>query len=114
MNGQTPPKRKRATRPDPHPTEVPRPKRTRSAAPRPATKAASDAPETAPVAPAPPSAPAPAQPPIAVFAPAPLPDRIGDVSPALTPRQLAFMAVVAAVILAVVRRLVGRGRGSRG
>jgi hypothetical protein len=40
-----------------------------------------------------------------------LPDAAGDVTVALTPRQLAFLALIAALILAVLRRLFGRRRG---
>jgi hypothetical protein len=42
-----------------------------------------------------------------------LPDRRGDVTVALTPRDLAFMALIAAVILAILRRVI-RGARSRG
>jgi hypothetical protein len=37
-----------------------------------------------------------------------LPDVGGDVTVALTPRQLAFLALIAALILAVLRRAFGR------
>jgi hypothetical protein len=116
MNGQTPPRRKRPTRPDPQPSETPRPTRRSkkpagAAKPVGAGKPATPPPEAEAASAAPPAAPPePTKPPIAVFAPAPLPDRLGDVSPALTPRQLAFMAVIAAVILAVIRRLFGGRR----
>jgi len=40
-----------------------------------------------------------------------LPDRAGDVRVAVTPRQMAFLALIAGVILVGLRRLSGRGRG---
>jgi hypothetical protein len=43
-----------------------------------------------------------------------LADHAGDVSPAVTPRQMAFMALIAGVILAILRRVfAGRRRGKR-
>jgi predicted trehalose synthase len=39
-----------------------------------------------------------------------LPDRAGDVTVAVTPRQLASMVLIAAVILAILRRVSGRRR----
>jgi hypothetical protein len=41
------------------------------------------------------------------------PDALGDVTVALTPRQLAFLALIAAVILAILRRVLGRVRSGR-
>ena len=37
-----------------------------------------------------------------------LPDSAGDVRVAYSPQQLAFLALIAAIILAILRRLVGR------
>jgi hypothetical protein len=37
-------------------------------------------------------------------------DALGDVTVAITPRQLAFLALIAAAILAILRRVAGRNR----
>jgi len=37
-----------------------------------------------------------------------LPDRAGDVRVAVTPRQMAFLALIAGVILAILRRVFSR------
>jgi hypothetical protein len=43
-----------------------------------------------------------------------LSDRAGDVTPAVTPRQMAFMALIAGIILAILRRVfAGRRRGKQ-
>jgi len=50
--------------------------------------------------------------PIGDDAPA-LADRKGDVTVAVTPQQLAFLALIAGVILVVLRRIIGRARAGR-
>jgi hypothetical protein len=100
MNGQTPPRRKRPTRPDMHPTETPRPTRRKTASTG-AAKPKASRPKSPPASEATTPAPVPV-----------LPDRAGDVSAAINPRQLAFFALIAALIVAVLRRLLGRRRGA--